>query len=212
MKCSQIPLGIMQTNCYIIENSAGACLIIDPGDEGKKLISLLTEKKLTPLAILLTHAHFDHIGAVDVVREFFQIPVYVHENEKEWLPNPSLNGSEQFRMACPITAKSAEHLLTKEEKMTLADFEFIVFETPGHSPGSVSYFFEKEGMVICGDALFRGSIGRTDLLGGNHVQLLKSIHEKLLTLSEETIVMPGHGPSTTIIEEMDSNPYLNGFM
>lgn len=212
MKWSQIPLGIMQTNCYIIENTDGACLIIDPGDEGKKLISWLRENKLTPLAILLTHAHFDHIGAVDEVRECFDIPVYVHENEKDWLTDPMLNGSDQFRMARPILARQAEHLFTNEMKLKLNNFEFSVLETPGHSPGSVSYFFEKEGLVLSGDALFRGSIGRTDLIGGNHSQLLKSIHEKLLKLPEETIVMPGHGPTTTIIEEMDSNPFLNGFL
>jgi hydroxyacylglutathione hydrolase len=210
MKWTQIPLGIMQTNCYIAEEN-GSCLIIDPGNEGNKLISWLSENNLKPLAILLTHAHFDHIGAVDEVREFFQIPVYVHVKEKDWLSDPTLNGSEQFRMARPVQAKPAEFVFTKEEEFKLGSFEFMILETPGHSPGSVSFYFEHEGAVISGDALFNGSIGRTDLREGNHTQLLNSIHEKLLTLPEETIVMPGHGPTTTVGDEMDHNPFLNGF-
>lgn len=211
MKWTQIPLGIMQTNCYVVEEEEGTCLLIDPGNEGNKLISWLNENNLKPLAILLTHAHFDHIGAVDEVREYFHIPVYVHEKEKEWLSDPMLNGSEQFRMARPIQAKPAEFVFTKEEKVNLQSFEFMIFETPGHSPGSVSYYFENEDAVVSGDALFKGSIGRTDLFGGNHSLLINSIHEKLLTLPEETVVMPGHGPTTTIGEEMDQNPFLNGF-
>jgi glyoxylase-like metal-dependent hydrolase (beta-lactamase superfamily II) len=211
MEWSQIPLGILQTNCYVIENEEGSCLIIDPGSEGKKLVSWLNEKNLNPVAIMLTHAHFDHIGAVDEVRESFNIPVYVHQNERNWLKDPMLNGSYQFTKG-HIQVNPADSLITSEEKMIVGPFEFLIFETPGHSPGSVSYFFEGEGVVVSGDALFKGSIGRTDLVEGNQSQLLKSIHEKLLTLPEETIVMPGHGPATTIAEEMDSNPFLNGFL
>ncbi|XJZ26212.1 MBL fold metallo-hydrolase [Bacillota bacterium Lsc_1132] len=211
MNWSQIPLGIMQTNCYIIEKEGGSCLLFDPGSDGAKLIQWLEQKQLKPCAILLTHAHFDHIGAVDQVREFFKIPVYVHEKEKNWLSDPMLNGSQSFRLKHFITAKPADHFFTKEEAKNIEGFEFYVYETPGHSPGSVSYFFEKEGFVISGDALFKGSIGRTDLPEGNQAQLRSSIHDKLLTLPEETTVMPGHGPVTTILDEMDSNPFLNGF-
>jgi glyoxylase-like metal-dependent hydrolase (beta-lactamase superfamily II) len=210
MKWSQIPLGIMQTNCYILENPEGSCLIFDPGNEGQKLISWLTGNKLKPVAILLTHAHFDHIGAVDEVREYFQIPVYVHKNEKNWLSDPMLNGSYHFTKG-HIRVNPADSLLVGEEQMKLDKFEFMIYETPGHSPGSVSYYFQNEGVVVSGDALFKGSIGRTDLVEGNHTQLIKSIHDKLLTLPEETIVMPGHGPTTTIEEEMETNPFLNGF-
>lgn len=211
MKWSQIPLGVMQTNCYIIENPDRDCIIFDPGSEGEKLIAWLNKNKLQPIAILLTHAHFDHIGAVDEVRDYFKIPVYIHENEKHWLSDPMLNGSQYFRMPNLMYAKQAENLLTKEGKIKLESFDFFVYETPGHSPGSVSYYFNTDGFVVSGDALFKGSIGRTDLPEGNHSQLLQSIHERLLTLPEETIVLPGHGPSTTIEEEMNSNPFLNGF-
>lgn len=211
MKWSQIPLGDIQTNCYIIENADGSCLIFDPGSEGKKLINWLTKRSLKPIAIFLTHAHFDHIGAVDDIREYYKIPVYLHEEEETWLGEPKLNGSQFFMQKNMVKVNPADHILKREEMINLDGFEFFVYETPGHSPGSVSYHFEKEGFVISGDALFKSSIGRTDLPGGNQSQLLKSIHEKLLFLPEETVVIPGHGPATTIGEEMDSNPYLNGF-
>ncbi|WP_160721671.1 MBL fold metallo-hydrolase [Bacillus sp. USDA818B3_A] len=211
MKWQQIPLGPLQTNCYLVENPDKTCLIIDPGEEGNKLINLMTQRKLKPLAMLLTHAHFDHIGAVDMVRETYNIPVYLHKQEEKWLSDPRLNGSQLFMQMEPITAKPAEHIIRNEEEMKIGDFSFRIFHTPGHSPGSISYYFAKNEVVISGDALFQGSIGRTDLPGGNSAQLLKSIHDKLLCLPEETYVLPGHGPVTTIGEEMDSNPFLNGF-
>ncbi|MGG3469990.1 MBL fold metallo-hydrolase [Neobacillus pocheonensis] len=211
MKWQQIPLGSIQTNCYIVENPDKSCLIFDPGGEAKKLINLLTRRALKPVAILLTHAHFDHIGAVNEVRDSYEIPVYVHKQEEKWLGDPALNGSQFFRLMEEIRVRPADHLLKTEGVMKIGEFEFTVFHTPGHSPGSVSFYFEQEGFVISGDALFQGSIGRTDLAGGNHNLLLKSIHDKLLTLPEETYVLSGHGPVTTIVDEMDSNPFLNGF-
>ncbi|MGG1679831.1 MBL fold metallo-hydrolase [Neobacillus sp. NRS-1170] len=211
MKWQQIPLGSIQTNCYIVENSDRNCLIFDPGGEGKKLINVLTKRGLKPAAILLTHAHFDHIGAVNEVRDFYNIPVYVHKQEEKWLGDPGLNGSAFFRLIEEIRVNPADHLIKNEGVMKIDNFEFTVFHTPGHSPGSVSYYFEKDGFVISGDALFQGSIGRTDLPGGNQDQLLKSIHDKLLSLPEETYVLSGHGPATTIVDEMDGNPFLNGF-
>ncbi|MEH7109503.1 MBL fold metallo-hydrolase [Bacillus sp. JJ1764] len=211
MKWQQIPLGSIQTNCYIVENPDRSCLIIDPGGDGKKLMNLLNQRGLKPLAILLTHAHFDHIGAVDEVRATFKVPVYLHKQEEKWLGDPALNGSQFFPLIETVRIKPAEQLINQEGTMKIGEFEFEVYHTPGHSPGSVSFYFAKEGVVISGDALFQGSIGRTDLAGGNQTQLLKSIHEKLLTLPEETYVLSGHGPVTTIADEMDSNPFLNGF-
>lgn len=211
MQWRQYPLGPLQTNCYLVINETKSCLIIDPGSEADKLIKILKTEELNPKAILLTHAHFDHIGAVENVRNEFNIPVYVHENEAKWLLDPSLNGSQFFMVGDLIRTKPADFYFVKEEEKVVGDFTFHVYETPGHSPGSVSFYFKEEEIVIAGDALFAGSIGRTDLPGGNQSQLLESIHTRLLVLPEETQVLPGHGPVTTIGNEMDGNPFLNGF-
>ncbi|HAQ06292.1 MAG TPA: hypothetical protein DCR24_01670 [Bacillus bacterium] len=211
MKWKQVPLGPLQTNCYIIIDEENSCLIVDPGDNPKKLIKIIEENELNPEAILLTHAHFDHIGAVDSIRDKYAIKVYIHEREKDWLSDPGLNGSKHFMMKEMIKAREADHLITDESEMRIGKFAFSVFETPGHSPGSISIYFPKDTFVLAGDALFNGSIGRTDLPGGNHNQLIKSIHDRLLVLPEETAVLPGHGPVTSIGYEMDSNPFLNGF-
>jgi len=210
MKWQPIPLGPLQTNCYIISKGK-SCLIIDPGEEGNKLIQVINNSKLKPQAILLTHAHFDHIGAVDTVRDHFSIPVYIHKKEANWLLDPDLNGSNYFMIGSSITVKKADYFFEREGKMTIGDFEVGIFETPGHTPGSVSFYFEPLQLVATGDALFKSGIGRTDLPGGNEQQLLQSIHKKLLTLPEETLALPGHGPITTIGDEMNSNPFLNGF-
>ncbi|MDQ0244431.1 glyoxylase-like metal-dependent hydrolase (beta-lactamase superfamily II) [Bacillus fengqiuensis] len=210
MKYQRVPLGPLQTNCYIIENDKKECLIVDPGEEGRKLVQLMEQRKLTPVAVLLTHAHFDHIGALDDVRKRYELPVYVHVKEKDWLTDPALNGSQFFMMGA-ISVQAATHHLTKEGPLTIGDFTCEVYETPGHSPGSVSYYFKEAGIVASGDVLFEGSIGRTDLQGGSHEQLLQSIHKKLLVLPEDTIVLCGHGRETNIGDEMESNPFLNGF-
>ncbi|MCM3788421.1 MBL fold metallo-hydrolase [Domibacillus sp. 8LH] len=209
MDWTQLPLGPLQTNCYILSHES-KCIVFDPGSEGDQLVSWLKENKLDPLAVLLTHAHFDHIGAVRPLKEAFNMPVYLHEKEAEWLENADLNGSSRFGMGS-ITAPPADVLIRNEEDLTIDLFTFKLLHTPGHSPGSVSYYFEEGGALFAGDTLFMGSIGRTDLAGGDHQTLLTSIHEKIMSLPEETIVLPGHGPATSVITEMDSNPFLNGF-
>ncbi|MEC2073803.1 MBL fold metallo-hydrolase [Alkalihalophilus marmarensis] len=211
MNWTQIPLGPLQTNAYVLMNEKKEAVIFDPGGNGPEFIKWLNDQQIIPLAILLTHAHFDHIGAVDEVRDAFNCPVYIHEAEKDWLPDAAKNGSGRFLGDASITARAADEIIQEEKTIQLGSFSFDILYTPGHSPGSVSYYSATEGVVFSGDALFKQSIGRTDLPGGDHDLLLESIHSKLLELPEETIVASGHGPVTTIGEEMDGNPFLSGF-
>ena len=208
MKYYQLPLGSYAANCYILKNEENQCIINDPGDEGRKLVQFIKNEKLQPLAILLTHAHSDHIGAADDVRDAFHIPAYVHKNEEEWLYTPSLNGSD---MEEPFVQRKAEKIITEESTITIGDFTFEVLETPGHSPGSVSFYLRDEGYVFSGDVLFKRGIGRTDFVGGNMIDLRKSIQDKLLTLPVDTVVFPGHGPLTSIKDEMNNNPFIISF-
>ncbi|OIJ16072.1 hypothetical protein BKP35_03580 [Anaerobacillus arseniciselenatis] len=210
MEWKQLPLGPLQTNAYVLFDENKDAVIFDPGGEGTKLNTLLEAEGLTPKAILLTHAHFDHIGAVDDVREFWNVPVYIHHLEKDWLPDATKNGSALFLGNDAITARDADFLIKEEGKLDIGTFSFEVFETPGHSPGSVSYYLKEVGIVFSGDVLFAGGIGRTDLPGGSYEVLLDSINNKLMELPEETVVACGHGPVTTISNEMDSNPFLRG--
>ncbi|MFJ7933663.1 MBL fold metallo-hydrolase [Sporosarcina sp. NPDC096371] len=211
LKINTYPLGPIQTNCYIVRDEAGNCLIVDPGEESSRIIRKVVSQELTPIAILLTHAHFDHIGAVDSIRDRFGIPLYIHEEEREWLSDPKLNGSAKYPGLQDVRIRKPDHLISKEGLMNVGPFSFEVLYTPGHSPGSVSYIFEEDRFAIVGDTLFKRSIGRTDLPGGNTGILLDSIHNKLLTLDDDYIIYPGHESATTPGDEKDSNPYLNGF-
>ncbi|SET62414.1 Glyoxylase, beta-lactamase superfamily II [Salinibacillus kushneri] len=206
MNVKQFSLGALGTNCYIVHKN-GKGLIIDPGAEGLVVKQYLDSHDTKPLAILLTHAHFDHIGAVEELQREYNIEVYLHETEHDWLKDPMLNGSQYFGITEPIRINNADHMLTPGF-LTLENFTFEIRHTPGHSPGSVSFVFEDEGFVIAGDTLFNGGIGRTDLPQGNHQELLTSIKTNLFTLAEKTIVYPGHGPETTIEKEKRSNPFL----
>ncbi|MDZ5712159.1 MBL fold metallo-hydrolase [Jeotgalibacillus haloalkalitolerans] len=208
MEWYQLPLGPMQTNAYILYNDRKECLIIDPGEEAHKVMQFIQQKSLKPLGILLTHAHFDHIGAVEEVRHEYQIDVYMHIQEKSWLSKPEKNGSALFQGIDPIVASPAEQIWDQEGEVSIGDFRFQLYHTPGHSPGSVSFYFKEESLVISGDVLFNGSIGRTDLPGGQMEELIKSIKNKLLTLEDQTYVLPGHGPVTTISRERNHNPFL----
>ncbi|MGG0642884.1 MBL fold metallo-hydrolase [Sporosarcina gallistercoris] len=211
MKIKTLPLGPIQANCYLISDSKGSCLIIDPGEQPEKIIEVIESASLKPLAILLTHAHFDHIGALETIRKKYGIPVYIHKDENLWLRSPELNGSAKYPMLPPVVCGLADHVIERDGVMQLGPFEFEVRHTPGHSPGSVSYVFHDDRFVVVGDTLFRQGIGRTDLPGGNTHQLLTAIEQQLLSLDDDYKVYPGHGPKTTPKDEMDSNPFLNGF-
>lgn len=207
------PLGPVQTNCYFLYDSETKdCLIVDPGEEGDVIIQRVREKGLKPHAILLTHAHFDHIGAVDDVRDAFHIPVYQHVEEKEWLQNPELNGSAKYFQLPDVAGRPADHYIEEEGTYTVGPFTFEVFHTPGHSPGSVTYYFEPFKTALVGDVIFRQSIGRTDLIGGSLETLLLSIKNRILTLPEDTVLYPGHGGATTPAAEKVDNPFIREYL
>ncbi|MBU9712245.1 MBL fold metallo-hydrolase [Evansella tamaricis] len=211
MNWKQIALGPLQTNGYVLYGDNKEGVMIDPGGDAKRLLTFIGEQEITIKGILLTHAHFDHIGAVDAIRRAFHAPVYLHTKEKDWLTDPLLNGSGLFEGIPEIKTDSADIFISDETPIKIGSMEFTVYETPGHSPGSVSFYVPDENVIFSGDVLFHGGVGRTDLPGGDQDTLLNSIHEKLLTLPDETIVANGHGPVTTIGKEKEINPFINGF-
>ncbi|UBH12287.1 MBL fold metallo-hydrolase [Macrococcus armenti] len=206
MKRKKLPLGMVETNCYILENESER-LIIDPGSEHERIIEAMRASDKKVAGILLTHAHFDHIGAIDAISDYFNCDVYMSEIEKYFLTDPEKNGSAKFIQYGiePITVNAKPKYLNTGHNV-LGTFTFDVKHTPGHSPGSLSFIFDD--FAIVGDTLFKEGIGRTDLYEGNTSQLLNSITRELLSLRDDVIICPGHGPDTTVKHEKLNNPYL----
>nr|WGD59478.1 MBL fold metallo-hydrolase [Bacillus velezensis] len=196
MKWRRMPADPIQANAYFLVSEDQSCLIFDPGGEADKINNYIKENNLKPLAILLTHAHFDHIGALDEVRDRWDVPVYLHKNEEKWLEDSSLNGSGILR-GIAVTALLRRTAHRRRRHFGHQPFHLETLFTPGHSPGSVSYYVKDADLVISGDVLFQGGIGRTDLHGGSQDVLLDSIHQKLLTLPGHTLVLSGHGRKRT---------------
>lgn len=196
---------VAQENTYLLTSDTGAQLLIDPGSDYLKYLPDLKQ----PAAVFLTHAHFDHIMGLSALREkFADLPIWLAEAEKDWLQEPNLNCSTMLPEQVVFTT-GASDFYKFDQLLEIADFSLEVRATPGHSIGSVSFIFSNAGMVISGDALFKNSIGRTDLPTGNYNQLIHSIKTELLTLPDDYKVYPGHGEHTTIGEERVSNPFLS---
>ena len=193
MQFHTLPLGPLQTNCYILPGEKGRCLVVDPGDEAEKILAFLEEKALTLDSVLLTHGHFDHVGAV---RE-----LAADTGCRVWICAEDLN------QPAAMTAGPLYHTDTYAEgdTLTLAGLTFTVMQTPGHTPGSVCLRFAED--LFCGDTLFAGSCGRTDFPGGSPAQMRASL-DRLAQLDESLRAHPGHGGSTTIADEKRYNPFL----
>ncbi|CAN5899363.1 MBL fold metallo-hydrolase [soil metagenome] len=200
-------VGPLQENCYLLSDAASKqAVLIDPGDEADLLLRALRDAGMNLQAVWLTHAHFDHIGALADIEEALEVPVYLHPAELPLYGNAA-QAAQHWEM--PFRQPKSKTLeLADAQTLTLGDTEVHCLLTPGHAPGHIAFYVPSEGMVLAGDALFQGSIGRTDLPMGNHEQLLESVKTKRLTLPDATVVYPGHGPETTVGREKQTNPFL----
>ncbi|MCU0651866.1 MAG: MBL fold metallo-hydrolase [Candidatus Omnitrophica bacterium] len=208
MLLETIVVGELQVNCYILAESTGSqAVIIDPGDDYAKVSKALCSHKLKPGIVINTHGHMDHIG----LDGEFGAPVYIHKLDAGMLKDPVRNMSNFFGQSFSIAEDVKIITFEDKEEIGLGKIRFKVLHTPGHTPGGTCFFLELEGknLLFSGDSLFYRSIGRSDLPGANEKVLINAIKNKLLVLPAQTLVYPGHGPSTTIGEEIKNNPFLN---
>lgn len=203
-----VPLGAYQTNCSTVR-SGESLWVIDAGYEPAPLLRLIEESGLTPEALLLTHAHSDHIAGIrELLVRYPGTPIWIASQEEAWLADPELNLSAYLGVG--VTAPPAGRLLAEGDTLTLGGTSWRVLHTPGHSPGGLTFVCDEHSIAFVGDSLFAGSIGRTDFPGSSHELLVESIRTKLYTLPDETRVLPGHGPETTIGREKRTNPFVRG--
>lgn len=227
-----IPVGMLQCNCSILgDPETHEAIVIDPGDEVERILTLLAKHKLKVTAIVSTHAHIDHVGGLKKLHDVTHAPVLMNEGDLDLYR--AMDIQSQFLGVAPPPLATIDNLLAEGDVVRWGGYEARVLHTPGHTPGSVSLYLpfaerKEEGnrvapahsakksrgdddpapWLFAGDTLFAGSIGRTDLWGGSFPEIIRSIRSKLLTLPEDTIVFPGHGPTTTLGEERESNPFL----
>lgn len=204
MEIVRIPAGIYAANCYVIYDNTKEGVIIDPGGDADDILKVIKEEQLNIKYIILTHGHGDHIGGVLELKDALGVTVMVHEEDSEML----MDGEKNLSTLMPVGTVEIEPdtLLKDGDKIKFGNEEIIVIHTPGHTKGGICLKIQDN--IITGDTLFAGSIGRTDLFGGDYGQIIKSIKEKLLNYPNETRVFPGHGSASTIGKEKTSNQFL----
>ena len=198
-------LGLLQTNCFVAaDEPTGQAIVIDPGDEADRIVAVLTRHHLTAQCIVNTHGHADHVGANRELREATGAPILIHRADADLLRGKWRELA--MMMGMEVEPIEPDRLLEEGDRIELGPYSLKVLHTPGHTPGSISLV--TQGRVFTGDCLFAGGVGRWDFPGGNEQQLFESIRTKLLTLPDDTVVHPGHGPDTSIGEEREGNPFL----
>ncbi len=207
MILEKLTVGTFQENCYILgDEASGSGVLVDPGDEAVRIALAVEKTGLEIEKILLTHAHIDHVGAVTALVEEYGCPVLAHRESEpmlEQLPTQALMMGLRFGKVPKL-----DGYIEDEEEIEVGDLRLRALYTPGHAPGHLAFYLQSEGVLLSGDVLFAGSVGRTDLPGGDAGLLMRSIRERLLVLPDETVVYPGHGPQTTIGNERAYNPFL----
>ena len=203
------PVGMLQCNCTILgDETTGEAMVIDPGDNIPQIVARLEKHRLKLKQIVVTHAHIDHVGGALKLKQQTGAPIFLNQNDLPLLEMMDMQAGwlgVATPEVAPPDASLEDHLVVGLEK-----YPATVLHTPGHTPGSICLHFAPQKLLVAGDTLFAGSIGRTDLPGGDYGKILRSIHDRLLPLPDETRVIPGHGPLTTIGVERASNPFLQG--
>ena len=202
-----LPVGMLQCNCSILgDETSGEAIVVDPGDDVSKIVSILKDQRLTVKYILVTHAHIDHIAGAAQLKKLTGAPVFYNQNDLPLVKMMDVQAG-WLGMAPPEVAPP-DAPLADGQIISIKGLAGTVLHTPGHTPGSVCLYLPEHALLLAGDTLFAGSIGRTDLPGGDGRQIIASIRSKLMELPDKTRVVPGHGPNTSIGEERESNPFI----